>query len=358
MEKTKNVLRVKKTKKGKKQLVTSSLVPESTPEILPPDEEGTADPEILKEELDIDILPANVPSTEEENFDQETASSRDGKLVVYDPLEIYLREISKYSMLSREEEHELAVRFLNNKDKTALYKLVTSNLWLAVKIARDYEKAAKNLLDLIQEGNMGLLEAIKNFDPYRDVRLPSYAVWWIKAYIIRYIMANWRLVKIGTTQAQRKLFFNLRKEKEKLEKEGFAPATKLLAERLDVRESDVVEMEQRMGSADTSMDSPINSNESETNLFSLLPSDAPSAEELLQKKQLQSNIRSSLKMFKELLNKNEKTIFENRIFNEDKATLQDLSSQLKISKERVRQIEERVRAKLKEFLKDKLDVFD
>ena len=148
---------------------------------------------------------------------EEPDESAGKALVPFDPLQRYLAEIRRFPVLSREEEHKLAVDYKEYGNLEAAYKLVMGNLRLVVMIAREYQKAFKNLLDLIQEGNMGLMEAVKNFDPYRGVRFPSYAVWWIRAYIIRYIMSDWRMVKIGTTQAQRKLFFNLQKEKEKLE---------------------------------------------------------------------------------------------------------------------------------------------
>ena len=173
----------------------------------------------------------------------EEAEPDAGALVRYDPLQRYLAELRRYPLLSREEERRLAVRYKERHDLEAAYRLVTANLRLVVLIAREYQRAFRNLLDLIQEGNIGLMEAVKNFDPYRGIRFPSYAVWWIRAYIIRYIMNNWRMVKIGTTQAQRKLFFNLQKEKERLEAEGFVAGPALLAQRLDVKESEVVETE-------------------------------------------------------------------------------------------------------------------
>ena len=155
-----------------------------------------------------------------EVIDSEEDGGADKALVTFDPLQRYLAEIRRFALLSREEEHRLAVDYKEYGNVEAAYKLVTANLRLVVMIAREYQKAFKNLLDLIQEGNMGLMDAVKNFDPYRGVRFPSYAVWWIRAYMIRHIMNDWRMVKIGTTQAQRKLFFNLQKEKEKLEAEG------------------------------------------------------------------------------------------------------------------------------------------
>src|SRR5206468_1620378 len=169
-----------------------------------------------------------------------------------------------------------------HEDRQAAWRLVTANLRLVVMIAREYQRAFHNLLDLVQEGNVGLLEAVKNFDPYRGIRFPSYAVWWIRAYIIRYIMNNWRLVKVGTTQAQRKLFFNLAKERERLEREGFTPSPKLIAQRLDVREKEVVEMEQRLAARDVSVDAPVGEDEDAT-LLDFLPSREHTAEAVADK---------------------------------------------------------------------------
>ncbi len=270
-------------------------------------------------------------------------------LVPFDPLQSYLQEIRKYRPLTREEEHDLAVRYKEHHDVEAAYKLVTGNLWLVVKIAKDYEQAAKNLLDLIQEGNIGLMEAVKNFDPYRGVRLPSYAVWWIKAYLVRYLIANWRIVKIGTTQAQRRLFFNLKREKERLEREGFLPTPKLLADSLNVKENEVVEMEQRLSAPDLSVDAPLQ-DDSDATILSTLPSDNISAEEALGNQQLSALINKAMQEFVETLNQNERTIYQKRLLAEEKSTLQDLSDELLISKERVRQIENRIKDKLKSFM--------
>src|SRR5213076_3566737 len=169
------------------------------------------------------------------------------------------------------------VRYKEYGEIGAAYRLVTGNLRLVVMIARQYQRAFRNLLDLVQEGNIGLMEAVKNFDPYRGVRFPSYAVWWIRAYIIRYVMNNWRLVKVGTTQAQRKLFFNLAKERERLEREGFSPTPALIAQRLDVKEKDVIEMEQRLAARDISVNAPLEPGEDAT-LLDFLPSSAQTAD--------------------------------------------------------------------------------
>lgn len=322
-------------------------------------------PEGDKIEVVTGDLPIDAVSTEGGEGDAESENTDDlssalpvpanysRDLVPLEPLALYLKEISKYAPLTRDEEHSLAVKYYNDKDLKAAYKLITSNLWLVVKLAREYEQATRNLLDLVQEGNIGLMEAVKNFDPYRGVRLPSYAVWWIKAYIVRYLIANWRLVKIGTTQAQRKLFFNLKKEKDRLEREGIAYSPKLLADRLDVKESDVVEMEQRLGHSDLSVDSPIK-DEPGTSLHSILPSDSETAEEILAKTQLRAAVERTFHEFSTTLKEKELAIFNLRLLAEEKATLQEMSDQLGISKERVRQIENRIKEKLKAFMLEKL----
>ena len=148
--------------------------------------------------------------------------------------------------MTREEEHEVAVQFSKTAEQRLAARLITANLRLVVKIAQEYRRAHRNILDLIQEGNIGLIHAVQKYDPYRGVKLSSYASWWIRAYILKFILANWRLVKVGTTQAQRKLFFNLRKEREKLEKQGFEVEAKHLAAALDVTEQEVIEMERRL----------------------------------------------------------------------------------------------------------------
>ena len=267
----------------------------------------------------------------------------------WSPLQRYLAEIRRFALLSREEEHRLAVDYKEYGNVEAAYKLVTANLRLVVMIAREYQKAFKNLLDLIQEGNMGLMEAVKNFDPYRGVRFPSYAVWWIRAYMIRHIMNDWRMVKIGTTQAQRKLFFNLQKEKEKLEAEGLTPGPKLLAQRLNVKEDEVVEMEQRLASRDLSVDMPMGDDE-EATLLHFLPDQKESPEEQIAETQYQQLLREKMEQFAEALKDKELVIFRERLLNEEPLTLREIGEKYDISRERVRQIEERVKRKLKTFL--------
>ena len=284
--------------------------------------------------------------------------AREKALVPFDPLQRYLTEIRRFPLLGRDEEHRLAVQYKEYGDVKAAYKLVTSNLRLVVMIAREYQKAFKNLLDLIQEGNMGLMEAVKNFDPYRGVRFPSYAVWWIRAYMIRYIMNDWRMVKIGTTQAQRKLFFNLQKEKEKIEAEGLAPGPKLLAQRLHVKEDEVVEMEQRLGSRDLSVDVPIGDDD-EATLLNFLQDNKQSPEEQFADAQYRELLRLKMEQFAKNLKDKELVIYRERLLTEDPVTLREIGEKYGISRERVRQIEERVKKKLKTYLNKELkDITD
>ncbi len=285
--------------------------------------------------------------------DDKDVDSRSKALVAFDPLQRYLAEIRRFPLLSREEEHRLAVEYKEYGNVEAAYKLVTSNLRLVVMIAREYQKAFKSLLDLIQEGNMGLMEAVKNFDPYRGVRFPSYAVWWVRAYMIRYIMNDWRMVKIGTTQAQRKLFFNLQKEKEKIEAEGLTPGPKLLAQRLNVKEDEVVEMEQRLASRDLSVDMPIGDDD-EATLLNFLPDDKQSPEEQFAETQYSDLLREKKELFAKNLKDKELVIYRERLLNEEPLTLREIGEKYGISRERVRQIEERVKKKLKIYLSKEL----
>jgi len=290
--------------------------------------------------------------------EEDEADAKDKALVPFDPLQRYLAEIRRFPLLSREEEHRLAVEYKEYGNVEAAYKLVTANLRLVVMIAREYQKAFKTLLDLIQEGNMGVMEAVKNFDPYRGVRFPSYAVWWIRAYMIRYIMNDWRMVKIGTTQAQRKLFFNLQKEKEKIEKEGLAPGPKLLAQRLNVKEDEVVEMEQRLASRDLSVDVPIG-DDGEATLLHFLPDDKQSPEEQFADTQFRDLLRDKMAAFAKNLKDKELVIYQERLLNEEPLTLREIGEKYGISRERVRQIEERLKKKLKTYLSKELkDVRD
>ena len=277
-------------------------------------------------------------------------------LVPADNLQRYLADIRRIPLLTREEEHALAVRWHEQGDRQAAWRLVTANLRLVVLIAREYQRTAMNLLDLIQEGNVGVLEAVKNYDPYRGVRFPSYAVWWIRAYVIRYLMNNWRMVKIGTTQAQRKLFFNLQKERERLEREGFVPAPKLLAQRLEVKEKEVVEMEQRLAARDLSIDTPVEEGEDAT-LLDFLPSPAQTAETVADE-EYHRLVREKAAEFKRTLKGKDLVIYERRLEalmrDEEPVTLQEIGEEYGITRERVRQIEVRLKKKLASYLREQI----
>ena len=272
----------------------------------------------------------------------------------FDPLQRYLQEISKYPVLSREEEEAIAKAYYETKDPRLAYKLVVSNLRLVVKIALEFQKFwAHNFLDLIQEGNLGLLQAVKKFDPYKEVKFSYYASFWIKAYILKYIMDNWKLVKMGTTQAQRKLFYKLRKEKERLSALGFEATPAEIAKRLGVKEKEVEEMEQRMFSQDLSIEAPI-SHDSEDTLASFLKDERLTPEDSYAREEILNNFKRLLKEFAQTLTGKDYIIFYERLIAEEPKTLHELSQKLGISKERVRQIEEKIIKKLKKFLEEKL----
>ncbi len=278
-------------------------------------------------------------------------AKRSGALVTTDPLGRYLAEIRRFPLLSREEEAVIARRYVKDKDPEDAYRLVTANLRLVVKLAYEFARATKNVLDLIQEGNVGLMEAVKNFDPEHGIRFPSYAVWWVRAYIYRYLINNWRLVKIGTTQAQRKLFFNLRKETERLEREGFKPQPLLLAHRMGVRESDVREMQERMGQSEVSLDQPTGAgDDSDTRLLDVIPDVGHNPETETADREWRDFAHDKVEQFAATLAGKELEIFKARLLSEDPETLQEIGTRFGISRERVRQIETRLKRRLKEFI--------
>jgi RNA polymerase sigma-32 factor len=280
-------------------------------------------------------------------------SEEPGALVTVDPLSRYLAEIRRFPLLTREKESEIAKRYHEQHDIADAYQLVTANLRLVVKIAFEFARATRNVLDLIQEGNVGLMEAVKNFDPYRGIRFPSYAVWWVRAYIYRYLINNWRLVKIGTTQAQRKLFFNLRKESERLEALGFTATPQLLAQRIGVKESEVREMQERMAHSEVSLDQPAGGASDDATLIDVIPDAAHNPEDAAAQAEWRSFAREQVEQFAATLKGKDLEIFEHRLRAEEPATLQQIGERLGISRERVRQIETRLKQRLKEFIKSR-----
>ncbi|MBA4392683.1 MAG: RNA polymerase subunit sigma-70 [Desulfobacca sp.] len=295
--------------------------------------------------------PWNIPTEEKE---VEVKAQSKGEVIPYDPLQRYLHEINRYPLLTLEEEKVLLVKYHQAQEPDLAYKLITANLRLVVKIAMDFQRYwMQNLLDLIQEGNIGLMQAINKFDPFRGIKFSYYASFWIKAYILKFIMDNWKLVKIGTTQAQRKLFYNLKKEKGRLLALGIDPAPKLLSETFAVSEKEIIEMDQRLGEWELSLDAPITENSSEDHK-SFLPSKEASPETVLSQLELKNILKTKLDNFRKGLSKRESVIFDKRLLAEDPLTLQDLGLQFGVSRERIRQLEEKVLKKVKAYLEKEL----
>ena len=293
------------------------------------------------------------------NIDTEKEKkSPSNSLVKFDPLQRYLAEISNYKLLTRDQERELGIRIQEHGDEESAYIMVTSNLRLVVKIALEFQRIwMQNLLDLIQEGNIGLMQAVRKFDPYKNVKFSYYASFWIKAYILKFIMDNWRLVKIGTTQGQRKLFFKLKKEKQKLIEEGFDPKPKLLSERLGVSEREIVDMDQRLNGWDISLDAPLK-DDTDTERIEILKTPSDSVEEQVAKKEIESLLHNKIAKFRKKLTKRELEIFDLRIFSDSPVTLQEIGDRYGISRERVRQVEKNVIKKIKEYFKRELPDFE
>ena len=274
-------------------------------------------------------------------------------LARFDPFAAYMAEVQRHPLLTPDEEHRLAVTYQQTQDVDAAARLVTANLRLVVKLAFEYRRAYRNLMDLIQEGNIGLMQAVKRFDPYRGVKLSSYAAWWIRAYILRFIVNNWRLVKIGTTQAQRKLFFNLSKERQKLLAMGIDPSAAELARRLDVTETEVTEMDRRLSSGEPSLDAPVGGDGGEgrtTSRMELLPSLALGQDDAISGQQLGTMVRDRLEKFAAGLKGKEEIIFRERLMADEPVTLQEIGTRHGISRERVRQLEKRMQDRLKAYL--------
>ena len=309
--------------------------------------------EILVEE-DMDLLEeaAEGKTLINESKDVLKEAVDKGLAIPFDPLKKYLAEVSKYPVLSRDEELEIATKIHMHKDREAAQKLVISNLKLVVKIALEYYNTYLNILDLIQEGNVGLLHAVKKYNPYKGTKFSTYASFWIRAYILKYIMDSWSLVKIGTTQSQRKLFYRLNKEKQKLEAIGVFPAPKLLASTLDVKEEEVEDMQKRLFYSDISLETPLN-DESDDTVMDMIRSGSD-VEEIVSDKEKSEILSEKVAEFKKTLNDKEKFIFDNRIMTDEPLTLQDIGTEFDISRERVRQIESKVLKKFKERFKGEL----
>jgi len=327
-------------RKRKKDLVEKPI----EPEVLDPSEE--------------EIAEISLPPEASHHAAKEDHHATDSTAVVpVTALQQYLAEVRLHPYLSKEEELRLFHEYRINGDRDAAVKLIMANLRVSISIAAEYLHTGADHMDLIQEGNVGLMHAIKKFDPSKNVRFYAYAAWWSRAYILRYLLNNYRLVKLGTTQDQRKLFYNLKKERAKLEREGFAPDTKLLADRLNVRERDVIEMGQRLGNWELSLDQPIGEDQ-ESSLLDVLPSQQVPADEQLAQNQLRALFRAKLAEFVKTLDERDEDILRNRILSETPLTLDDLGAKYSVSKERTRQLEVRIIKRLRDYIKKDIKDFD
>lgn len=321
-----------------------------------------ADDELGTDELDVPLLSdgdrqdgANLPSL---------APDAPGALALFtrhppektervrDSLQLYLREINTFPLLQPDEEVELARRVRDHEDPDAAFRLVSSHLRLVVRIAMDFQRRwMQNVLDLVQEGNVGLVRAVSKFDPEKGIKFSYYATFWIKAYILKFIMDNWRLVKIGTTQTQRKLFYNLNKERQQLMAQGFDPDASMLAERLNVSEEQIIEMEQRLDASDMSLNAPISDDDSGgATRMDYLPALGPGIEETLGNSEISHMVRERLESLAPHLSDKERYILEHRLLSDEPITLREIGDIFHITRERVRQIEARLLQKVRDHL--------
>ncbi len=305
---------------------------------LPEDDVTALDP-------DADILPEGdtLPVPSQQHLPSLSSSK--------DSLHLYLREVSRFPMLKPDEEFDLARRVQKTGDSDAAFRLVSSHLRLVVKIAMDFQRRwMQNVLDLIQEGNVGLMRAVNKFDPDKGIKFSYYAAFWIRAYILKFIMDNWRMVKIGTTQAQRKLFYNLNRERQKLIAEGFDPDAAVLAERLGVGEDQIVEMQQRLDASDMSLDATVGDDSGSATRMDFLPALGPGIEESLAGMEIAKLLQSKIRDILPSLSEKEAYILEHRLLTDDPVTLREIGERYNVTRERVRQLEARLLQKLKTHL--------
>ncbi len=342
--------KVRKPRKAKAKAVPEAVAPAEPEDSEAEDTAGEPEP--------IDVEPAVEALEEvESELPVVVARSTDTGLARHDPLKAYMNEVTRHPLLTREEEVSLARHFRATGDVKAAYRLVASNLRLVVKLAHEYHRNPLALLDLVQEGNIGLMQAVRKFDPERGVKLSSYAAWWIRAYILRYIMDNWKMVKLGTTEAQRKLFFKLRQEQEKLAAQGVEVTPKLLAERLNVTEQDVVEMDQRLGQDELSLSAPMSNDEDSQTRGDRLAAGGVPVDDALGSAQLKGLFREKLAEFALGLSDKERFIFEKRLTSEEPLTLQDIGAKWGVSRERARQIEAALVARMKVYMQEHIPDF-
>ncbi len=269
--------------------------------------------------------------------------------IVSDNLSHYLAQIKEYPLLSPEEEFSLASRYQETEDVEIAHKLITSNLRFVVKVALEYRGYGIKLLDMIQEGNIGLMVALKKFDPHKGFRFISYAIWWIRAYIQNFIIRSWSLVKVGTTQLQKKLFYKMGKIKGIAHEEHREEKIEELAQELSVRSSDIEEMQKRFAGRDLSLDAKLDFDQG-ISFLDILPDLSPDQEELLGESEEDNVLKDEVQEALGNLNERERFIISQRIMADDPMTLQELGDTFQISRERIRQIEGEALRKLKDRL--------
>ncbi len=317
-------------KKGKKVEV---ITPEVVDSELSPPSDGVLD---LKDDAidlkdDIIALP----------------DSTEPGLVSTDPVSRYLAEIRKYPLLTREEEYDLAVRYRETGDREAAQKLVTSNLRFVVKVAMEYSKFGARLIDLIQEGNVGLMQAVKEFNPYKGVRLITYAVWWIRGHIQEFLMRHYSMVRIGTTHNQRKLFYELQRSRDQLERMGMEAGLMQISGRLGISEDEVKEMSGRVLQRDVSLDKPVG-DDSRTTLADLTARDGSTpADEIISHQEQLARLEEQIEKIRPDLNEREIFILENRMLADEPLTLQQIGDKYGITREAARQLEARLIQKIR-----------
>lgn len=289
-------------------------------------------------------------SVDHEQVSQEVHAPASEALTRYDPLRRYLLEISRFAALSREEEHRLAVAYRETGDRDAAYRLVTANLKLVVKIAMIYHKIYRNILDLIQEGNVGLIQAVRKFDPSRGTRLPTYAAWWIKAYILKFLLDNRRMVRIGTTNTRRKILMNLNRQKRELEARGIVPTARLLAESLDVEESEIREVEQAMSGIDVSLDAPVSPGDTDIRVKDTLQLMDESVDEKIAHGEFHQILEDKFAELSKDLSARERVILNERLLADTPKTLQEIADLYGITREAVRVAEKKLIGRIKKFM--------
>lgn len=337
----------------------SELAPALEPEILDPEEELEPTEARRKQSVGdgLDFEPPDDQDDSEGTPGLVPLGS--GPPATTSALQRYLWEARQYPLLTREEELELTQAYYETGDPALAAKLVTSNLRLVVKIAMDHQRYwMRNLLDLIQEGNIGLLQAVQKFDPFRGIKFSYYASFWIKAYILKFVMDNWRLVRLGTTQAQRKLFYNLRREQEKLQSQGITPGPKLLSTRLGVSEKDVIDMSQRLDSWELSLDAPVREDSDEAHQSFLTDEEQSDAEDELVNQELRKLFHDELMAVRDTLDDKERDILDRRILAESPMTLNELGEEHGVSRERIRQLQVRLMDKLRDRLSERIPNFE